>query len=101
MKSTQDLNNLMHALHRVQTELESSRLEVQTYMKDNTKLRETMKEFHASKIAADRKSADLHTINSKLEVSFLSLLLSLRSKLLTLEANGGVASEARGGGDCC
>lgn len=74
MKSTQDLNNLMHALHRVQTELESSRLEVQTYMKDNTKLRETMKEFHASKIAADRKSADLHTVNSKLEVGGVCIL---------------------------
>lgn len=80
LKSSQEINSLRHQLHQAETELHSSRLEVEAFRSDNATLRETLQEFHASRIGADRKTAETMAANSRLEVS---LLLKSEEKLVS------------------
>ena len=68
MRVSHENRNIMHSLHRTESELLSARAETKRCKDEIAALREKMKSFHTGKIAADQKVAETSTVNSRLEV---------------------------------
>ncbi len=68
LKISQEVQSLKHELHRQQTELTSSRLEVEDLKANNTRLCELNKECTSRYLNAEKLTAQAKTAKSQLEV---------------------------------
>lgn len=69
VKSTHERQHLLQDIYRMETELESSRGEVDRLKNEILTLRDKLKSFHQQKLNADKRSTELLAMNSKLEAS--------------------------------
>ena len=68
LKITQEKTQLLHQLHRAESDLVSAKAEIKRTTEEITLQREKVKQFHTAKIGADKRVAEVSAMNSRIEV---------------------------------